>query len=215
MRALVVLLVLSLFACSATAGPKGKKPKDKPKKSGDHYPLRPNDTWRYRWTTADGKTGEFETRAIAPVKEGDVTYHLVERKTGKTTLVDWYSRPEGWLLVHKQVNPTPDAPQLVFQPPRQMLKLPLKTGESWSWEGTGLMGMRIKENNTVEAEEEVSVPAGKFHAIRVATSITQGDTITSKTWWFAGGVGMVKSATDNGTVKSTTELVESSRVKKD
>lgn len=45
--------------------------------------------------------------------------------------------------------------------------------------------------------------------MRVVTRITQGDTITTMTWWFAPQVGMAKSMTDSGTVKSTTELTES------
>lgn len=208
MRASVILLALALCA------PAFAKEKSRPKAPPDYYPMPTGATWNYTWKTADGKTGGFDIKVLPPVKEGATTYLLAERKTGQTTLVDWYSKPEGWVLMHKQVNPNPQAPQLQFTPPRQLLKRPLKIGDTWPWTGTGLMNQAIQEESTVEGDESVTVPAGTFSTIRVATRITQGDTITNKKWWFAPGVGMVRSTTDNGTVQSTTELVKSSLLKR-
>lgn len=208
MKAWIALLALALCA------PALAKEKSKPKPPPDYFPLPTGATWNYTWKTAAGMTGAFDIKVLPPVKEGTTTYLLAERTAGAIKLVDWHTKPEGWLLVHKQVNPNPQAPQLVFTPPRQMLKRPLRVGDSWSWSGTGLMGQQIQEDSTVEGEETVTVPAGKFGTIRVATKINQAGAVTNKKWWFAGGVGMVKSTTDTGAVQSTAELVKSSLLKR-
>ena len=58
--------------------------------------------------------------------------------------------------------------------------------------------------------ETVSVPAGKFEAMKLMTKVVQprGGAPVTKTYWYAPGVGLVKSMTDTGSVKSTTELLE-------
>jgi len=53
----------------------------------------------------------------------------------------------------------------------------------------------------------VSVAAGKFEAMKVITKVVQGGAPVTKTYWYAPGVGLVKSMTDTGSVKSTTELI--------
>ena len=59
----------------------------------------------------------------------------------------------------------------------------------------------------------MSVPAGTFQAMKVTTSVVQGGAPVMKTYWYAPGVGLVKSMTDTGSVKSTTELLEYNRKK--
>jgi len=39
------------------------------------------------------------------------------------------------------------------------------------------------------------------------TKVVQGGAPVTKTYWYAPGVGLVKSMTDTGSVKSTTELI--------
>jgi hypothetical protein len=71
-----------------------------------------------------------------------------------------------------------------------------------------MMGVDIEESNTVSGPETVEVPAGKFQAMKVETHVVQGGTPVTKTYWFANWVGLVKSMTDTGSVKSTTELMD-------
>ena len=95
-----------------------------------------------------------------------------------------------------------------YQPTKQFLKNPLTSGDSWHWKGKGMMGLEIDESNQVSGPETVSVTAGKFEAMKVMTNVIQGGTPVTKTYWYAPGVGLVKSMTDTGSVKSTTELLE-------
>jgi hypothetical protein len=97
-----------------------------------------------------------------------------------------------------------------YQPTKQYLKNPLKSGDSWQWKGKGMMGLEIDESNEVTGPENVSVPAGRFEAMKVTTKVVQGGAPVTKTYWYAPGTGMVKSMTDTGSVKSTTELLEHS-----
>ena len=100
-----------------------------------------------------------------------------------------------------------------YQPTKQFLKNPLMSGDSWHWKGKGMMGLEIDESNQVAGPETVTVPAGKFEAMKVMTNVVQGGARVTKTYWYAPGVGLVKSMTDTGSVKSTTELLEYSGTK--
>ena len=50
----------------------------------------------------------------------------------------------------------------------------------------------------------------RAHSVHLMTKVVQGGAPVTKTYWYAPGVGMVKSMTDTGAVKSTTELLEHS-----
>jgi hypothetical protein len=100
-----------------------------------------------------------------------------------------------------------DREQGEYQPTKQFLKNPLTSGDSWTWKGKGMMGIEIDESNEVSGPETVSVAAGKFEAMKVMTKVVQGGAPVTKTYWYAPGVGLVKSMTDTGSVKSTTELI--------
>jgi hypothetical protein len=97
-----------------------------------------------------------------------------------------------------------------YQPTKQFLKNPLTSGDSWQWKGKGMMGLEIDESNHVSGPETVSVPAGSFDAMKVMTKVVQGGAPVTKTYWYAPGIGMVKSMTDTGAVQSTTELLDHS-----
>ena len=95
-----------------------------------------------------------------------------------------------------------------YQPTKQFLKNPLTSGDSWQWKGKGMMNVEIDESNEVSGPDAISVPAGSYKAMKVTTKVVQGGAPVTKTYWYAAGVGLVKSMTDTGAVKSTTELLE-------
>ena len=175
--------------------------------ASDYFPLRVGDSWKYRSTTADGKQSDFTIKVLSEEKENGEPRYLVETVSTFQPIHDWYSKPSGWVLMHRQefVNTKMKAE---YQPTKQFLKNPLTSGDSWNWKGKGMMGLEIDEQNEVSGPESVSVPAGRFQAMKVTTKVVQGGAPVTKTYWYAGGVGMVKSMTDTGAVKSTTELLE-------
>ena len=175
--------------------------------SRDYFPLRTGNSWKYQSTTADGKQSQFTINVLNEEKQNGDTQYLVETVSTFQPIHDWYSKPNGWVLVHKEEY-VKAGTKSEFQPARQLLKNPLANGDSWSWKGKGMMGIAIDETNDVAGPESVSVPAGKFTAMKVTTKVNQGGASVTKTYWYAPGVGLVKSMTDTGSVRSTTELLE-------
>lgn len=201
-RTLAALLLMSLALLTAL----GQKPQEPPP---DYFPLRVADWWKYRSTTADGKQSEFTIKVLSAEKQGDGTnLYLVETLSTFQPIHDWYSKPGGQVLVHRTAYPKNEALKADYQPVKMYLKNPLSVGSSWEWKGKGMMGVDIEESSRVTGTEMVDVPAGKFQAMKVETKVTQGGTAVTKTYWFANWVGLVKSMTDTGSVKSTTELLD-------
>jgi hypothetical protein len=68
--------------------------------------------------------------------------------------------------------------------------------------------------NTVEDEEDVTVPAGTYHALKVKmeitinTQLTPTPITTTTETWFVKGIGMVKSMSSSNGIQSTTEATE-------
>ena len=204
-RTLALALVATAALVAALSPVSAQKPKEPPP---DYFPLRVDDWWKYKSTTADGKTSEFTMKVLSTEKHGEATHYLVEIATSFQPIHEWYSKPAGWVVWHREAFPKNAQMTVAFDPGRQYLKNPLSTGATWGWKGKGMMGVDVDETSTVAAAEAVAVPAGKFQAMKVVTKMTQGGTPVTKTYWYANHVGLVRSETDTGSVKSTTELVD-------
>jgi hypothetical protein len=207
-RTRVLALLLALVACAASSPALGlQKPKAK-EPPPDYFPLRAGDWWKYKSTATTG-TSEFTIKVLKADKQADgTTLFEVETVAGTRPVIhDWYSKPPGWVHVHKQLY-LANSMTADFTPVRQYLKNPLGAGAEWSWKGKGMMGVAIDETSKVVGAEEVVVPAGKFQAMKVATTVLQGSATVSKTYWYANWIGLVKSMTETGGVKSTTELID-------
>ena len=215
-KAVVTLLVVSalwlalVLGCSylkkGTMSPSSSSGGASSTGSKDYFPLSVGDSWKYRSTTADGKQSEFTIKVLNEEKESGNTLYLVETVSTFQPIHDWYSKPSGWVLMHRQEY-VKTGNKAEYQPTKQFLKNPLTSGDSWTWRGAGMMGVGIDESNEVSGPETVSVAAGKFEAMKVMTKVIQGGARVTKTYWYAPGVGLVKSMTDTGSVKSTTELI--------
>ena len=90
--------------------------------------------------------------------------------------------------------------------PLPLLKLGLKEGEHWTAEQAGPGGVIGKATYTVGKTEQVTVPAGKYTAIRIDTEIDFGMRTMKMTNWYAPGVGTVKLEVVTGDWKQTTLL---------
>lgn len=202
-RIFALMLLVFLAAVAAMA----QKPRETP--PPDYFPLRDGESWNYRSTTADGKQSEFTMKVLSTEKQGDGTNHfLVETLSTFQPIHDWYSKPAGWVLMHRIAYPKNAALKADYQPVKQYLKNPLSAGAAWTWKGKGMMGVEIDESSRVTASEMVEVPAGKFQAMKVETKVIQAGTPVTKTYWYANWVGLVKSMIETASVKSTTELVD-------
>lgn len=89
-----------------------------------------------------------------------------------------------------------------------LLRLPIKIGESWNEENESL---KHKTTRTVEAIERIKVAAGEFETVRIGVVATlDGKQLAAKKYWFAKGIGVVKSTIGNET---TLELSKFTRPK--
>ena len=78
-------------------------------------------------------------------------------------------------------------------PPQIMLATPLKTGSSWNFDGT-IAGTKVNQRYEIAGEEDVDLPAGKFHAWRIHCEQTSPAPATIDRW-FVPGTGFVKVET--------------------
>lgn len=94
-----------------------------------------------------------------------------------------------------------------LDPPACFLKLPLKSGDSWTVdsksEGTVIKG------EYVAGDETVKVPAGSFPAFTVKSKDLQiGAQPMEVAYWFAPEVGMVKQTVKVGDFQTMLELLK-------
>ncbi len=78
-------------------------------------------------------------------------------------------------------------------PPQIMLATPLTKGTRWTFDGT-IGGKKVTQQYEIADEEEIEVPAGKFHAWRIHCEQTTPAPATIDRW-FVAGTGFVKVAT--------------------
>src|SRR6266480_6797268 len=78
-------------------------------------------------------------------------------------------------------------------PPQIMLATPLKTGTSWDFDAS-IADTKVSQHYEIAGEEDVDVPAGKFHAWRIHSDQTSPAPATIDRW-FVPGTGFVKVET--------------------
>ena len=95
-----------------------------------------------------------------------------------------------------------------LDPPQQMLAAPVKTGTNWNFNGT-IGDTKVQQHYETRGEEDVDVPAGKFHAWRIHCDQTLPTTATIDRW-LVPGTGFVRIETAvkgaSGTVLQTSRL---------
>src|SRR4051812_12329188 len=92
--ALALTCAALLSSAALAQKPGAQKPKEPPP---DYFPLRVNDWWKYRSTTADGKQSEFTMKVSSADKAAEGTVFLVEIESG-WPIQEWYSKPEGSVM---------------------------------------------------------------------------------------------------------------------
>jgi hypothetical protein len=205
---LIAAVVVGQLSCAAgAAGNKSVAHVNKPPPP-DYFPLRVNDWWKYKSTTGDGKQSEFTTKVQSAEKNDDGTVVYLLDTISTQQIHDWYTKPNGLVLRLKEKYGENDSMSTQYQPPYELIKNPLTASDSWQWTGKGMMGVDINDSSEVSGPEEAVVPAGHFRAMKVVTKITQGGSPITKTYWYADWVGLVKSVTEAGQLKTTTELVD-------
>lgn len=169
----------------------------------DYFPLRVGDSWSYRNTSGDG---QYSLKVLSEENQPDgSTRYLVEMLSG-VKVHSWFSRNNGWVLLHAEGYPEHEGLEAKYEPAKQYLQDPLVPRTKWEWKGKDYTQTERTEKNQVIGFEKVTVPAGKFRALKVVSRIDGAATPMTKTCWYAHGVGLVKSKTEGGQIKYGWEL---------
>jgi hypothetical protein len=154
----------------------------------DYYPLGEGYTWTYDAKRGE-KTEEVVKRISKKEKVGDLECFVVEDRGMGGHFRTLYLRPEkDGLWVQKMRKD--------IEKPWPLLKFPIKKGDTWVHElHVTDGGDSATIEMTVEDEEEVTVPAGKYKAWRVRMKGKEEKENGAEillTMWFAADVGEVK-----------------------
>lgn len=202
-RTLLALALLSLAPAFIALA-------EEPKAAADYFPLRVGDSWTYR-NTADGS--EYSLKVLSDEKQADgSTRYLVEKLAGpKDSLVKihiWFSNEKGWVLMHGERYPEHEGLEAKYESPKKYLPNPLVPESKWEWSGIDYTRTPMSEESRVVGSEEVIVPAGKFRAMKVVSHVTGSSSPVTKTYWYAEGVGLVKTTSEAGEIKYGSELAD-------
>lgn len=200
-------IAAALLATAALAFAARKPKQTKP--AADFFPLRVGDSWTYR----NSEEGGYTLRVLREEPQtGGPSRFVVEVSSG-VKILSTFSKAEGWVWLHFEQYVEHEALVRKYDPPRQYLPNPLVPGQKWEWSGLDPTQTKHNESNRVVGIEEVTVPAGKFRAVKVISNIS-GTTSMTKTYWYADGVGLVKTTTEGGQIKYGSELTDYSFKKK-
>ncbi|MDB5311144.1 MAG: hypothetical protein JWO38_5346, partial [Gemmataceae bacterium] len=138
---------------------------------------------------------------------GEVTYMVTDvREEGGSKHVSVAVEEEGKNRLVEKVRISPDGVFLIersqsrFDPPVCLLKLPVKPGEEWETL-CAFSAVEWRFKHTVMEPEWVTVPAGRFKAIRVLENMqvaSGGAELWPTTHWYVAEMGCVKSTTLGG-----------------
>jgi len=202
------LLTIALTLLLAGAGTTAEKSAPA---AADFFPLRVDYSWTYRNTSDDS---QYTLKVLKEEKQGDDSIrYLVEMLAG-VQVHRFFSKPEGWVLLHFEQYPEHQGMEAKYEPPKKYLQNPLVPGFKWRWNGKDYTQQEFAEDNTVAEFEEVTVPAGKFRAMKLVSLVTGASSPMTRTYWYADGVGLIKTTTEARTMKYGSELVDYSFKKK-
>jgi hypothetical protein len=193
-------------------------------------PTAPGMTWRYNMTQEvdhglsvpdakpdpDGKIRGPVVYRIDGTEnvDGKELLKFEMHRAGVITNTDLLTVDERGVFCWARINL--DGELVKFNPPQPMIAMPLKQGASWNFDGQA-GDLKVQQQYEVTGEEDVQVPAGKFHAFRIRSEQTSPNPMTIDRW-FAAGTGIVKDVTTmrakNGDLleRVSLELAESPRV---
>ncbi|HZZ80766.1 MAG TPA: hypothetical protein VFE62_19850 [Gemmataceae bacterium] len=200
--ALLILLCVSLGRAQDA-----KDKKEEKSTPPNYYPLQAGNEWHYQ-VTANNQAAKVTTR-IAKVEtidgtpmarletsSGPINEHLIQNDKG---------------VFRTRFNGAE------ISPPFQVIPYPVKLGAKWKGNFT-VLGEKGKHDYVGEIgpkEEMVTVPAGKFQAIRVRLTLEENGQQSDSTFWFAKNIGIVKQEVSAPGAMFTLELEKFESKKKE
>jgi hypothetical protein len=164
-----------------------------------YFPMDKGITWIY--DTLDKKAGEHFDMKVEiqdSWKDGDVGGMIMKQKDKLGTMREFLFKKDGGIFIYKLGLSKSYTPEIFshFTPAIPRVIAPLTPGTKVSWEGrikaAGVYNKPIKFSGVVVGWEDVKVPAGTFHCIKLFYDQYRGDEHVQEYAWYADGVGQVK-----------------------
>ncbi|QEL18676.1 TapB family protein [Limnoglobus roseus] len=200
------LVVLPAVVSMAVAAP---PPKGADKDAGLYFPTKVGVKRVYIVTTDAGKVESTETVTKVEGKDGDwrvtTEWDLADVDRADTVTVTAVSA-KGVSVVARRGKELADA--------EPTLRLPAMPGDEWEFSPTPEAGAAQRTYTyTVGKAEDVETPAGTFNAVPVEGKRKNARGPFSDKYWYAPGVGLVKSVVKVGDFEQTMTLKSLTRGK--
>jgi hypothetical protein len=190
----IVILVLATFPLASS-------------RAEQIIPTAPGTSWQYNMTQEVGEGLAFS--GLKPEADGKfhlpVVYRIDEaantdgkdlvrfemHRGGIVTNTDLITVNDYGIFCLARIDQNGETTTL--NPAQTMIAWPLQKGTSWNFDGD-VAGTKVHQHYDVTGEEDITVPAGKFHAFRIhGVETSPGSTTIER--WFVNDVGIVKDIT--------------------
>jgi hypothetical protein len=162
------------------------------------FPIAQGTTWVYK-TTQKMKSTSFEMNVVieGPWKEGDRSGMIMTQKDKRGTMRQFLLENEKGVFIDKLALSKAFTPEVNtrFTPAVPLLIFPLVPGTKVHWEGrlkVAWVDKPIIFDGEVLGWEDIEVPAGKFHCIKLHYHEKRGNEVIDENAWYASEVGQVK-----------------------
>ena len=174
---------------------------------GELIPTADGTSWRYNMTEEIGKG--LDIRNTKTDADGKIRLPVLYRidgtenvdgkdllkfemhRAGVVTNTDLLTIDQHGIICSARINL--DGQLVKFNPPQTMIASPLRKGARWDFNGQA-GELTVHQRYDVGGEEDIEVPAGKFHAVHIHGEQTSPSRMVIDRW-FASGVGIVKDVT--------------------
>jgi len=163
------------------------------------FPMEKGMSWIY--DTLDKKTHDhFDMNVVIQDswKENDEQGMIMKQKDKRGTMREFLLKKENGIFIYKLGLSKSYTPEVFsrFTPPVPRVIAPLAPGTKVEWKGrlkaAGVVNKPIRFSGVVVGWEDVNVPAGTFHCIKLFYDQYRGDEHVQEYAWYADGVGQVK-----------------------
>ena len=176
-------------------------------RGGDFLPTQPGTNWTYEMTqelgtgvslpgATPGKDGKIRTEVVyrldgSQVVDGTDFLKFEMHRDHKVTNTELITIDDHGIRCSYRI--LPDGERVRLNPPQTIVASPLLKDNSWDFDGTA-GSSHVHQHYIVMGEQEITVPAGKFQAVRILGEQKAPDDTTIERW-FVPGVGIVKDVT--------------------
>jgi hypothetical protein len=162
------------------------------------FPLHPGDTWVY--DTVNKKAKEhFEMKVVVegPWEEKGQSGMILTQRDKRGRMREFLLRNEKGVFIYKlglSKGYTPEV-DTDFTPAVPRVIYPMVPGTKVHWEGrlkVAWVNKKIIFDGEVLGWDDIEVPAGKYHCLKLHYHEKRDDDVIDETAWYAEGVGQVR-----------------------